>query len=755
MRNYKWIKRLLSLGLIAACVAFFAHLYMGGSSKEQEDTASPEVLAAAFPDKPAAQSPLSSDYMQVAENEQLILKLKEDTLGIQVVNKRSGYVWASDIAKPDANELWLNFIHSAISIDYFNKADNNPIRTDLTSQTNKSVRVKPIDQGFQATIRFNDLKIGMDLVVKLEGSQVVVNVPQKSIIEGADSKLASLFLYPFLGATKGGDIDGYMFIPDGSGALIKYADNKGKYKTQYETKIYGANNGVEIARVADNLKDGAKEPYTAQFPVFGMVHGEGQHAMLGIVENGRYNAKILGYANGVNTPYNWATAQFLIRESYLQPTSRTMGGIVVYEKNRNPEDMRLRYSFLEGEDAGYIGMANDYRNYLIKQGAFPAEPQPAAENDIPIHLDVLGAETEKGLFVNGIIPMTTAAQLESMVDELHTEGVKRPSVVYKGWNKGGVSGTNPAPVSFESALGSAADFAGLNDRIAELGGKLYYYADFTTAYKESKHFSARAGAARKLDKSLLTLPTYQEVYPSMYYMSADYAQQVVRDNLGKYSKKGIGSVAVDITPFELFSERVDSTVSSRSQTAAAYDKLMGMLKPAMTSMAMYQPNDYMLRYADELLNIPMHSSQYTYTSEEVPFEQIVLKGYRNYFAEPINFFANPRKEVLKMIETGSYPSYYLTSEPSFRLMHTNSSDVYASSFADWKENIVSTYKMVNDALKPVQYATMKKREWLTDGVVQVTYSNGKALIVNYNGQSYDSKNGSVPALGFKVMEVNP
>ncbi|WP_308636200.1 DUF5696 domain-containing protein [Paenibacillus silvisoli] len=754
MRINKWVKPLLLYGLIAACIAFFAFLYLRGSAKEVEDTTPAAVLKAEFPDKPAAGA-LASDYRLVAENDRLALKVKEATLGIQIVNKQSGYVWSSEIEKPEANETWLNFIKSGLSIDYFDKQNNNAIRTDLISEANKTIEVKAIDQGFQATVRFTDLKIGLELVVKLDGDQLVVTIPKESVLEGEQFKLGAIFLYPFLGATKGGEMGGYMFIPDGSGALIDFADNKGKFKTPYESKIYGQNKAIDIARITDFKFDGVKDPHTAQFPVFGLVHGEGQHALLGIVEDGKYNAKIVSYANGVKTPYNWTTASFIVRESYLQPTSRTMGGVVVFEKNRNPESMQLRYSFLEGKDAGYIGMAKTYRNYLIARGDMPAQPAAEGDANIPIHLDVLGAETEGGLLSNRIVAMTTAEQLSAMLEQLRGEGVSRANVVYKGWNDGGLSGTNPAPVGYESALGSAGDFAALSEQLAGQGGKLYYYSDFTTANEGSKRFSARSGAVRKIDKSLLEVPTYLEVYPSTYYMSADFAKRIASDNAKAYKKKGIDALAVDVTPYELFSERVDGNVSGRSKTAAAYNDMMELLKSQMSAMAMYRPNDYMLRFADRLLDVPMHSSQYTYTSEEVPFEQIVLKGYKDYFAEPVNFFANPRKEVLSMIETASYPTYYLTHEQAYRLKHTNSREVFASAFDDWKDNIAQTYNMLNKALGPVQYATMEGRAVLAPGVVQVTYSNGKAILVNYNDVTYDGKEGSVPPLGYTVIEVKP
>ena len=54
-------------------------------------------------------------------------------------------------------------------------------------------------------------------------------------------------------------------------------------------------------------------------------------------------------------------------------------------------------------------------------------------------------------------------------------------------------------------------------------------------------------------------------------------------------------------------------------------------------LSLYKPNAYMWKYTKNYFDIPMYSSQYNNYSDSVPFIQIVLKGYMNYYAPFSNF----------------------------------------------------------------------------------------------------------------------
>ena len=82
--------------------------------------------------------------------------------------------------------------------------------------------VKLTDNGFSAKVSLIEAKLNFQFDVQLEGNELVISVPFEELKEDKRNKLISMDIYPFLGAAHEDDIPGYMFIPDGSGALIRY-----------------------------------------------------------------------------------------------------------------------------------------------------------------------------------------------------------------------------------------------------------------------------------------------------------------------------------------------------------------------------------------------------------------------------------------------------------------------------------------------------------------------------------------------------
>lgn len=165
----------------------------------------------------------------------------------------------------------------------------------------------------------------------------------------------------------------------------------------------------------------------------------------------------------------------------------------------------------------------------------------------------------------------------------------------------------------------------------------------------------------------------------------------------------------------------------------------------------YSPNQYLWKYTNQYLNIPMYSSKYMLETETVPFLQIVLKGYVDYFAPPSNFNANSVDEVLRMIDYGAYPSFYLTNEDPVKLIDTESNWLYTSQYLVWKNEIIKEYMIINKALKDVKNATLEDRKIITDGVVVNTYSNGISIIINYTDKTYNYNNVLMSAKDFAVV----
>ena len=124
--------------------------------------------------------------------------------------------------------------------------------------------------------------------------------------------------------------------------------------------------------------------------------------------------------------------------------------------------------------------------------------------------------------------------------------------------------------------------------------------------------------------------------------------------------------------------------------------------------------------------MPLGDNGYIYTSDAVPFLPIVLAGYVPYYGTALNFSSNPQDDLLRHVEYGIYPSYFLTHEATASMLNTPSTWIYTSSYAQWGEEIRRTYQWMNALLAPVRGQEIVAHQELAEGVFATTYANGTA-----------------------------
>jgi hypothetical protein len=189
------------------------------------------------------------------------------------------------------------------------------------------------------------------------------------------------------------------------------------------------------------------------------------------------------------------------------------------------------------------------------------------------------------------------------------------------------------------------------------------------------------------------------------------------------------------------------------QTADTYKKAVEELD-ASTNLVMEEPFAYLWKNAKAFLDMPVYMSNYLYEDESVPFLSIVLKGVMPVYADYVNFEANKEEFFLKMIETGSYPSFYITKESAADLINTNSSDIYSSQYDVYKDEITlyaNELKAVNEA---VAGAMIIGHEILDNGVRVVTYNNGVQIYLNYSSAAQTVNGVSIDTMSYKVVGAN-
>lgn len=704
------------------------------------------------PNNSAAIAPreIPSGFELAGQTDSLELYIGEQMQSFMIKNKRTGYVWSSVpdekwLKEEKLNEEWGSAVRSPFLLEYF---DQNAMlkRGSYRSLGATTESMVPVPGGMKAVYAIESLGIKFSMEVKLENDSLVVRFADQDIVENGSGKLASIQPLPFLGAVRNNEIPGYMFIPDGSGALIRFQATHPRYDQAYEGRVYGMDYAIEYS----DLWAVNEQPIL--MPVFGLTHGVKQNSFLGIIEDGKYSARINAYPSGVNTGFYWVSPKFMLRYPYFQRTSKNMGGFNTFQANRNQEDRQVRYLFQSGQDADYVGMAKAYRSYLNERGAI--SPKQGSDGNIPLNLEMLGADKEPGIIGNRIVKMTSFDEAEKIVDDLRGRGIDNLSVVFTGWGKGGQNGSNPDKFPVGKELGGEKGLVELKNRLADKGVPLFLYNDYTNAYGSNGNFRPNADGIRTAGNEVLQETYYLWVDQesssdlTVYFINPKVASSIAAKDAERFGKMGMDSVAIGKTGRLLLSDHHPQKRLSRKQSAEEYAKLAGALREKLDNVGFYTPNEYLWPYTTQMFEMPMYSSQYMFATDTVPFLQIVLHGSVDYFAPPANYNANPKEYLLRMVEYGAYPSFKVTSEPSWKLKYTLSNYMFTSYYEDWKEEIVSTYERMNEALRQVQDATIEQRNMLDWGVVEVVYSNGVKIIVNYRTKDVQYENRTVPGMDF-------
>jgi len=693
-------------------------------------------------EKQTTQLPSFEGFEKAAENENLILYVNKESLALKIQDKQTQYVWNTGVDHPDnyrINKTWEEMIQSAITVEYADR--KGKVRSESILTNNSKPKIEMTKNGFTAKVFMNQAKVSFQLNVELEDDSLQVSLPKEKIEENKRTKLISIKIYPFLGAVNENDLNGYMFLPDGSGALVRYEKSGKKADTPFVGSIFGKD---ESFKKTVKVNEKVYPVQQIKMPVFGAVHGVKQNAFLTVIEDGYTHGDVVAYPAGVSTDFNWVSSQFHYRNEYYQPTSKSMNGINVYQENANNFDITLRYMFLRDADADYVGMAKRYQKYLEENDQLKKQ-----DDKSQVRLEILGGEVKDGLILDSVIPMTEINQIPQFTKELKKNDVDKMFVIYKGWSKGGLTGTLPTKFPIEKKLGNKNDVQDTTAALKKDNIPLYFYTDYTKAYEGASGYSGSKDVAKKISSETVSLLEGKE---KVFYLSPLKSLEMAKDDIENYSENGISNLAIDSTGFTLFSDYNKSSSSDRMQTIETYNELIHEFNKKMGNVALYEPNVYTWKQTNRYLDIPMYSSNYVFETDTVPFLQIVLKGYIPYFAPFSNFNANPSEDVLRMIEYGAYPSFLLTDQPSHLLKKTPSNGVYTSEFDLWKDEIVEQYKMVEESLGQVEGAAITAREIPKAGVVEVSYSNGKMIIVNYTDSPYSAHGAQVQAQDFDVIE---
>ena len=689
----------------------------------------------------------------IAENDNLKLYYDEDIVSFKIENKTTGYVFSTHIDKA-AGGTYTGLLSSGVGIEYIQVNRGMSIIENVgISDIAFTQEIKAIEDGVNISlylggfcptrtckrlypaylegdytleemekIGFIELKVGFELDVILEEDGIKVSIPNESIVEDKPEfvLLSSIILFPALGATKLDEIPGYMMLPDGSGALVRYENNEGRYKSPYRAQFYGLNYGL-----TDNFRTISNYPLS--MPIFGLVHGVNQNGLLSIIESGDYSSRLIMIPNGVyNLDYNLIFPKFDLKKTYLQRfSSDGIGGSKRFV-NTLDEDIIVSYKVLSNDQANYVGMANKYQAYLDEEATFKTVSQ---KTNIPLQLTYLMADSKNALFGTKAIQMSTAEDVSTMHEYFLSQNLDNFEVALMGWNKGGYSGYLPSPVNFENSLGSNARFKEMIAYLEETS-QVSLINNYVMSGENAKGILDRRDIAKGVDRFRITFDCPACVYQTTSLLYPKSSYDLASKHYEDYQDLGVDVLFEHLgsTSFSYY----DSNFYTQTDAINHYLEIMKMYDKQASYI---YPNAYAYQYVNSFMGTPMFNSQLNFFDDLVPVLQISLMGKIPMFSNYLNFNSYGKDFLLQLVDFNVYPAYVLTMNKVSDLKNTDVNNIYTSEFALWKETIVDEYSFINDALKYVKGETMISRETVLPGVVKNTYSNGIIIYINYSSSS--------------------
>lgn len=689
----------------------------------------------------------TAGYHMAIENSSLSLWLDEGGTSLRVLDKRSGYVWGESPNgyENDLNDMWNAMANTILTVFYFDADDIE----NQYSLPEEGVTMTYTVEGdtIRFDVRFDPIEIGLSFTVQLFDDRFELHIVPDSLWENGENKLSRLYFLPFFGSTLHGGTDGYFFVPDGSGALMRFDPNT-LYESPYIARVYGLDSGVDTINGVSDLQ--AKRPndyltdeYTASVPVYGIVHGAEQHAAMAVLTDGAEYASISASLAGDTIPYNYIGAYFEYRKMYHKPVSKTNS---VYEPQEEAADITpgMAIYLLSGEDASYSGMARKYRSVLEQQGVLKRQENTA--QDIPLRIEAVAAEVKAGFLFTSTRTLTTLDQAKEIYQRLNTSGIENISFVLTGWQKGGLNGNRYGSTAVQRSVGSSAGLQSFADYVTGQGGRFSLALNPIHINKSQGRISYLVDTTASKELANYYRQNTSVMFQETYVISPRIAANTLTDMAGTLAGYDL---SLDSIGKELPSDYSQKQSISRADSLSLFTKTMAEIG-IDRRVSVATPNAYLWSSVSEITAIPMINSQFTMETDSVPFLQMVLKGYIPYYAPYANEGFYRKNCILRTIEYGAYPSFLVMGAENSQLIDTPLVDRFSLCFDDWADTIGSTYQKVNAALSSVEGATMQEHRVLEAGVVRVRYDNGVVIYINYNSEAATVDGVTVEGLNLVV-----
>ncbi|MCK7489271.1 MAG: DUF5696 domain-containing protein [Anaerotruncus sp.] len=431
-----------------------------------------------------------------------------------------------------------------------------------------------------------DLTIEADLTLTEDGFQITI--PDAQVFGTAKPFLSKIGIAPYLGAVGGefaeytvsagdaetlgdwerednqpGDlINGYAFVPDGPGALIRFRNNSVSL-SKYEASVYG--DDPSQSQQNYRVQAGTYVPFkTASIPVYGIAHGYDQAAFVAYATSGSEYMNIISTPEENTYKYNNTHANFTY--NFMYNKLFTLDGdnpVPSIYPDTNKFDIAMNFDFLAGDGtndaypANYFGMAMKYKKHLLENGTLT--PATTTATDIGIRLDFLMADVENSIVGLTTKVATSASGVRRILDDVLSRGITNISSGLIGWQKGGVTAGSPIRAEFDAKIGSKAAYSRLIDEFAEQNIDISFYQDYYNINEEQ--MTLLRNAAKHPAGWYARVNTWEDPVGTFYFSRPIKAVEWLNKQTSTFAAMGARSFTVDGISNRLITDYTDGVFS--------------------------------------------------------------------------------------------------------------------------------------------------------------------------------------------------
>ena len=599
------------------------------------------------------------------------------------------------------------------------------------------------------------------LQATLEEEDLLVRIPTQEMVSRNDFyTIQNIKVLPNFGAAAAADYkDGYLFVPDGAGALFEFntADSavpdyiRPVYDNDYYSDYYF------MPEYGEEL----------MMPVFGMTYGKDEnstHGFLGIIEKGAetsyINTKLALAGKENSTSCNKVYASFDV----TQYSSVKVYG--PYSENENTYladtgaldvDYTIRYKLFP-DTVTYYDMAKSYQQYLRKEWSVADLDYP---DQAKLYLDFIGtiSLTKRflGIPYDSSYSMTTYRELTDIINDL---GDTNLTLQYSGVFNGGFENKLYTEAKLVPANGSTKELTALEKLAEEKNIDLFFETSLSKIYKKGNGFSSKTHAIYDYSNEPAAVFRYSpstgkfnysffEAYHN-FLLSPRYLDGVVDDFMEEateYSKISISDLACYNYPDYRFNKMISTYAAS--QIIDNNLKKLSLEK----ELSLYNPFMKNLIYGSYAEDISRESSDYATFYTTIPFRQLVMNGLTEVTTENVNMSSDSYAYyILQSVELGVYPKFTLTAKTDDILKDSSYAYYFATEYSKQKDIINKVYAECKTAWDEIGTMEITNHTILQDNVFRTEYATGVSVITNYNLHSVVVDGKEIAALGYLLVQ---